>query len=418
MIRRQQINLYEYQDVEHASSKSIKSEMTAEEKVPENAEGENAEVKEEDNNDNDTDTDTDIVDEGCDNNNNDNNRDNDDHDHEITSLPLMSEDNDSDSEGCSNLLPEVQDDETWQEITKRDRTLSNANLNHVIDHSYESLKDRICEAGNSNSNSNTSTSNENNNNEQQHNFCELLTVFEKKLGRFKNSEIIIGDRIASGNFADIYEIRCFRQQEHMPSSSRIKACTKDQAEEAEKIKKNYNADELVIKVLRKSLLYKPSLFATAAADLITEGTLLASMDCPHIVSIRGRSDQGVVGFGTGKRDSVFLMLERLDGDLTYKMVEWKEKTSVSQNGFGVLGRRRENKITVLRERLVAMADLASAMAYIHERNIIHRDLKIGNVGISVEGKVKLLDFGLAKVLPSANNANETFLLTGNTGSVR
>ncbi|MGK3746151.1 MAG: hypothetical protein ACI90V_013012, partial [Bacillariaceae sp.] len=67
--RRQQTNLYEYQDVEHASSRSIKSEMRAEEKVPENSKGGNVEVKEEDNNDNDNDN---GIDEGCDTNNRDN----------------------------------------------------------------------------------------------------------------------------------------------------------------------------------------------------------------------------------------------------------------------------------------------------------------------------------------------------------
>ena len=57
-----------------------------------------------------------------------------------------------------------------------------------------------------------------------------------------------------------------------------------------------------------------------------------------------------------------------------------------------------------REALRLIGEIAEALETAHARRIVHRDLKPGNVMVTAQGRVKVVDFGLAKQLPPGEDA--------------
>ena len=62
--------------------------------------------------------------------------------------------------------------------------------------------------------------------------------------------------------------------------------------------------------------------------------------------------------------------------------------------------------------LEVCADVCSALQYAHDRGLVHRDIKPGNILMADDGTVKVTDFGIARAIDSDSNVTQTAAVLG------
>ncbi len=110
-----------------------------------------------------------------------------------------------------------------------------------------------------------------------------------------------------------------------------------------------------------------------------EGVILGRLAHPHIAELL---DAGVSHAG-----QPYLVLERIDGDHIDRYCD-------------------QHKLDI-QARVRLFLDVLQAVAHAHANLIVHRDLKPSNVLIRTDGRAKLLDFGIAKLLESDGDTTHT-----------
>jgi serine/threonine protein kinase len=103
-----------------------------------------------------------------------------------------------------------------------------------------------------------------------------------------------------------------------------------------------------------------------------------------------------------------------EGDAHFMVMELLEGRSLAAVLRDAPGHRLEPAQV---DRLVG--DVAAALAFAHSRNIIHADLKPGNVFVEKSGRVKLIDFNIAYPVarPARSSEEDTVEILGRLGAV-
>ena len=112
-----------------------------------------------------------------------------------------------------------------------------------------------------------------------------------------------------------------------------------------------------------------------------EGGMLARLSHPHIAQL--------IDAGVSPGGSPYLVLEYVDGEPIDRYCD--------RRGLDVRG------------RLLVFLDVLAAVDHAHASSIVHRDIKPSNVLVTSDGQVKLLDFGIGKLLDTDSVGHATML---------
>ncbi len=128
--------------------------------------------------------------------------------------------------------------------------------------------------------------------------------------------------------------------------------------------------EVAIKTILVPEGYSEAQRQAMTRSLLQEARLAAALAHPGIVRV----------FDAGEDHSLpYIVFERIEGvALSTRLAE-----------EGALGRDGADRL---------MGELLDALAYAHERQIIHRDIKPANLMVQADGRLRVMDFGIARAL--------------------
>jgi tRNA A-37 threonylcarbamoyl transferase component Bud32 len=125
---------------------------------------------------------------------------------------------------------------------------------------------------------------------------------------------------------------------------------------------------VAIKMLSHALVFH----AQFRDRFLEEARLMASLAHPHIIQVFDTE----AAFGT-----YFIVMEKLEGTDLADLLERRGTLKAAEAG-------------------AILDQIASALEFAHARGFAHRDVKPANVTIDARGRVKLMDFGLARPIPA------------------
>jgi serine/threonine protein kinase len=132
--------------------------------------------------------------------------------------------------------------------------------------------------------------------------------------------------------------------------------------------------DVAIKVLPEVFAHNPD----RLARFQPEAKMLAALNDPTIATIHGLEQSDGISY---------LVMELVSGETLQQRLACKGRLPI------------EDALTICRR-------IAEALEAAHEKGIVHRDLKPGNVKVTPEGKVKVLDFGLAKAFAGDGTSHD------------
>jgi len=137
--------------------------------------------------------------------------------------------------------------------------------------------------------------------------------------------------------------------------------------------------KVAIKILNKEFIHNDNI----RKRFITEARNIYRMTHPNMVRVTDLIEEG---------DVVAFVMEYIDGETLKEYLESR-------------GKLKDDELKDI------FSQMLEALNYVHEQQLVHRDIKPSNFMLDKNGKIKLLDFGIAKTL-DANALEYTQTTTG------